>query len=80
MQEWFEGEACDGFMLVESQPGQLRMFADLVAPILRDRGLLRREYAGTTLRENLGLPKPDNLFVARKRSTSDHGLTKSAAE
>ena len=63
MQEWFEGDACDGFMLVESQPGQLRSFADTVAPILRERGLLRTQYSGTTLRENLGLAKPDNLFT-----------------
>ena len=62
MQAWFEAEACDGFMLVESQPGQLRLFADAVAPILRARGLLRTEYSGTTLRENLGLPRPGNLF------------------
>jgi FMN-dependent oxidoreductase (nitrilotriacetate monooxygenase family) len=65
MQEWIEQEACDGFMLVESQPGQLRLFADSVAPILRERGLLRREYAGTTLRENLGLPKPANRFASK---------------
>ncbi|MGI4940758.1 MAG: NtaA/DmoA family FMN-dependent monooxygenase [Janthinobacterium lividum] len=64
MQLWIDQKACDGFMLVESQPGQLRLFADLVAPILRERGLLRREYSGTTLRENLGLPKPGNQFVA----------------
>ena len=64
MQEWIDQEACDGFMLVESQPGQLRMFADSVAPILRERGLLRREYPGTTLRESLGLARPENQFVA----------------
>ena len=64
MQEWIDGEACDGFMLIESQPGQLRLFADCVAPILRERGLLRSEYSGTTLREHLGLSKPDNRFVA----------------
>ncbi len=64
MGEWLDRGACDGFMLVESQPGQLRLFADLVAPILRERGLLRRGYSGTTLRENLGLPRPGNAFVA----------------
>ena len=64
MQEWFKADACDGFMLVESQPGQLRLFADTVAPILRRRGLLRTVYPGTTLRENLELPRPDNLFAA----------------
>jgi len=70
MQEWLDTEACDGFMLVESQPGQLRIFADTVAPILRERGLLRTEYAGTTLRENLGLPRPENQFAARRRDKS----------
>ncbi len=63
MQAWIEAEACDGFMLVEAQPGQLRLFADTVAPILRRRGLLRQDYPGTTLRENLGLPRPANLFA-----------------
>jgi hypothetical protein len=67
MQEWFEGEASDGFMLVESQPGQLRMFAEHVAPILRERGLVQKEYSGTTLRENLGLPRPENQFVTRRQ-------------
>jgi FMN-dependent oxidoreductase (nitrilotriacetate monooxygenase family) len=83
MQEWIDTEACDGFMLVESQPGQLRLFADLVAPILRQRGLLRSEYAGTTLRENLGLPRPANQFAAGRPSRDEHGengRTKSAAD
>ncbi len=83
MREWIETEACDGFMLVESQPGQLRMFADFVAPILRERGLLRREYAGTTLRENLGLARPENLFVAGGRPGRERGgdgRTAAAAE
>ena len=73
MQEWLEGGACDGFMLVEAQPGQLRLFADGVAPILRNRGLLRREYAGTTLRENLGLPRPENQFVTARRAAAQPG-------
>ncbi len=82
MQEWIDNEACDGFMLIESQPGQLRLFADGVAPILRDRGLLRREYEGTTLRDNLGLPRPDNHFAARARSRNEPAgeSTASAAE
>jgi hypothetical protein len=83
MQEWIDQEACDGFMLVESQPGQLRMFADSVAPILRERGLLRREYSGTTLRESLGLARPENQFVAGGRSGRElggNGRTTSSAE
>jgi len=29
---------------------------------LQRRGLFRREYEGTTLRENLGLPRPTNRY------------------
>jgi hypothetical protein len=29
---------------------------------LQRRGLLRRDYEGKTLRENLGLPRPENQF------------------
>ena len=59
MEEWFEGRACDGFVLVASQnPGVLRGFHPLVVPELQRRGLYHRDYAGATLRENLGLPRP----------------------
>ena len=83
MQEWIDQEACDGFMLVESQPGQLRLFADSVAPLLRERGLLRKEYSGTTLRENLGLVRPDNQFAPVERSSREaggHGPVMAAVE
>ena len=44
-------EACDGFMLVESQPGQLRLFADRRRPDPQGpRPVEDRKYAGTTLR------------------------------
>ena len=33
-----------------------------VVPELQARGIFRREYEGTTLRENLGLPRPENRF------------------
>src|SRR5262249_40232411 len=31
------------------------------------RGLLRREYEGKTLRENLGLPRPENQFFSASK-------------
>ena len=34
------------------------LFVRFVVPELQRRGLFRREFAGTTLRENLGLPIP----------------------
>ncbi|RRV10203.1 LLM class flavin-dependent oxidoreductase [Pseudomonas sp. v388] len=56
---WFEGEAADGFNLMPSHfPEGLELFVDGVLPILRQRGLFREEYSGTTLRDHLGLPRP----------------------
>ena len=63
MEEWFFGEACDGFnIMFPWVPGGLDEFVDRVVPELQRRGLFRREYEGKTLRENLGLPRPENRF------------------
>ncbi|NMJ41448.1 LLM class flavin-dependent oxidoreductase [Roseomonas sp. JC162] len=59
MEEWFTARACDGFVLVATQmPGAFEDFARLVVPELQKRGLYHKDYAGTTLRENLGLERP----------------------
>ena len=56
MQAWLAAGACDGFTLQPAyMPGELELFVDEVVPILQRRGLLRRSYAATTLRGNLGL-------------------------
>jgi len=63
MQEWLETSACDGFnIMFPYLPGGLDDFVDRVVPELQRRGIFRREYEGTTLRENLGLPRPENRF------------------
>jgi alkanesulfonate monooxygenase len=63
MQEWLETGACDGFnVMFPYVPGGLVDFVEQVAPELQRRGLFRREYEGTTLREHLGLPRPGNRF------------------
>lgn len=55
LEQWFS-ECCDGFVLAASHvPGTYEDFARLVVPELQRRGLFHREYAGTTLRENIGL-------------------------
>ncbi|MFB0922273.1 MAG: LLM class flavin-dependent oxidoreductase [Alphaproteobacteria bacterium] len=65
MQEWIETEASDGFTIMfPFLPEGLDLFVDRVTPELQRRGLLRREYEGATLRENLGLPRPENRFFA----------------
>jgi FMN-dependent oxidoreductase (nitrilotriacetate monooxygenase family) len=66
IEEWFENYAADGFMLMSpTLPASLRDFTTLVVPELQRRGLFRKEYEGTTLRENLGLSRPTNRFSTR---------------
>jgi FMN-dependent oxidoreductase (nitrilotriacetate monooxygenase family) len=68
MEEWLVGEGSDGFTIMFPYlPGGLDDFVDRVVPELQRRGLFRREYAGTTLRENLGLPRPSNRFFSPSR-------------
>lgn len=60
MQAWFDGGAVDGFLLLPPvNPIGLRDFVDLVLPELRRRGLFRDAYTGTTLRDHLGLKRPE---------------------
>lgn len=60
MQEWFEAGACDGFMVMAAwQPGAFEEFVRLVVPELQRRKLFRTEYEGKTLRDHLGLPRPE---------------------
>jgi N-acetyl-S-(2-succino)cysteine monooxygenase len=61
MTDWWQGGACDGFTIMPNVlPGQPEAFVDHVVPILQKRGLARTEYAGTTLRDHFGLPRPAN--------------------
>jgi FMN-dependent oxidoreductase (nitrilotriacetate monooxygenase family) len=59
LEELFTERACDGFVVAATHvPGAYADFVRHVVPELQRRGLHRREYAGATLRENLGLPRP----------------------
>lgn len=52
----FHGGEADGFMISSAvSPGAFDEFVDQVVPELQRRGLFRRDYAGTTLRDHLGL-------------------------
>jgi len=65
MQEWLEGEACDGFnVMFPFVPEGLDAVVDRVVPELQRRGIFRTRYEGTTLRDHLGLPRPANRFFA----------------
>lgn len=65
IQSWFEQGAADGFnVLAPWLPGGLEEFIERVVPELRRRGLFREEYSGSTLREHLGLARPQNRHAA----------------
>jgi FMN-dependent oxidoreductase (nitrilotriacetate monooxygenase family) len=69
IEEWFTQGAADGFNIMPPVlPTALTDFVDQVVPILQKRGLYRTSYAGKTLRENLGLERPVNRFVARAQT------------
>lgn len=60
IEELFTAGAADGFTVsFPWLPTTLTAFTDLVVPELRRRGLFRTEYEGTTLREHLGLARPE---------------------
>ena len=57
MDEFVQQDASDGFVLAPYlTPGGLDDFVDQVVPLLQERGVLRHEYTGTTLRDHMGLP------------------------
>ena len=63
MEEWLHERGSDGFTIMFPYlPQGLEDFVHRVIPVLQDRGLFRTEYEGATLRENLGLPRPENRF------------------
>jgi len=65
MEEWFRGYGVDGFLFHPSHlPGGLDDFVALVIPELQSRGLFRAEYEGTTLRENMGLERPQSRYLS----------------
>ena len=67
MEQWLMEEGSDGFnVMFPYLPEGLDDFVDRVVPELQRRGLFRKEYEGTTLRENLGLKRPPNRFFSNQ--------------
>jgi N-acetyl-S-(2-succino)cysteine monooxygenase len=59
---WFTSGAADGFQIALTEE-----FARQVVPVLRRRDLVLTAYAGTTLRQVLGLPVPENRYTAKRK-------------
>jgi alkanesulfonate monooxygenase len=72
MEEWLMTEGSDGFTIqFPFLPQGLDEFCDRVIPELQRRSLFRKEYEGATLRENLGLPRPENRFFAKHATAAE---------
>jgi FMN-dependent oxidoreductase (nitrilotriacetate monooxygenase family) len=76
MEEMFSGHGSDGFVVAASYvPGSYADFVRHVVPELQRRGLYQLDYAGATLRENLGLPRPaaGSWKLAATKATAKSG-------
>jgi FMN-dependent oxidoreductase (nitrilotriacetate monooxygenase family) len=59
LEDMFVNRGCDGFVIAATHvPGAYEDFVTHVIPELQRRGLYHKDYAGSTLRQNLGLPMP----------------------
>jgi alkanesulfonate monooxygenase SsuD/methylene tetrahydromethanopterin reductase-like flavin-dependent oxidoreductase (luciferase family) len=64
MEAWIEAGACDGFMIsFLALPSSMKDFVDKVVPELQRRGVFRTDYTGRTLRDHLGLRRPENRYA-----------------
>ncbi len=64
LEQWLVEDGADGFTFIPHiLPSAIHELVDLVIPELQNRGIFRTEYTGSTLRDNLGLSKPENRFA-----------------
>jgi FMN-dependent oxidoreductase (nitrilotriacetate monooxygenase family) len=60
LEKWFSERAADGFNIMPPYFHEgFEDFVDLVVPELQQRGLFRHDYEGETLRDHLGLRRPE---------------------
>ncbi|KAI5855124.1 monooxygenase [Durotheca rogersii] len=65
MEQWLLQEGSDGFNVTfPFLPQGLDDVVEKLVPELQRRGIFRKEYEGTTLREHLGLKRPKNRFFS----------------
>jgi FMN-dependent oxidoreductase (nitrilotriacetate monooxygenase family) len=71
LQAWFEAGTADGFTVMYADTTvDFERFARLVVPILIERGLFRPAEVGSTLRDRLGLPYPDQRRRKQEHRTA----------
>lgn len=61
MAKFYKEKAVDGYILMPSHiPGGAEEIFEQLVPELQGRGVFREDYNGETLRDHLGLPRPEN--------------------
>jgi FMN-dependent oxidoreductase (nitrilotriacetate monooxygenase family) len=74
MEHWADEGAADGYnIMCDVFPSGLAAFVDHVVPELQRRGRFRREYAGATLRDHYGLPRPRSRFAEQEAIAAPEG-------
>lgn len=59
-EDWFRSGASDGFnIMAPLLPSGLEQVIKRVVPLLQQRGLFLEDYTGRTLRDHLGLIRPE---------------------
>lgn len=62
--ELYESDAVDGYNLMfPFLPADFEKFVNGIVPLLQARGVFRKEYEPGTLRDRLGLKRPNNSFL-----------------
>jgi FMN-dependent oxidoreductase (nitrilotriacetate monooxygenase family) len=71
IEDWFRSGAADGFNVMPPiLPSQFDLFVSEVVPLLQSRGLFRRSYSGSTLRDHFGLERPESQYFPAKREST----------
>lgn len=66
IEHWVANGASDGFIIQHATPKDIPLFVEKVVPLLQQKGILREDYTGTTLREHLELPFKENRYALVK--------------
>ena len=71
---YVQADAADGYIMIPHlTPHGLDRFVDEVVPLLQERGVFRHDYDGPTLRDHLGLPRPQRTAGAAAPSSAVGG-------
>ena len=59
---WYREGVMDVLLIRQDYPAGFEDFIKLVVPILQEKGIFKKEYETNTLRGNLELPYPENMY------------------